>query len=105
MALGKLVGGRAAGPGDQRAHLRDVRVDDVVRFVDPPLGGEPAARRERCAPHDPGGPDVAEDAALVADPVHQARLVEQFVELRAMLLGHLGADVRDLLLHVRLLDA
>ena len=64
----------------------------------------PASRRpplERGAPHDPGGPDVAVDAALVAEPVHQPRLAQQLVELRSMLLGHLRTDLGDPLVGVR----
>ena len=56
----------------------------------PSLGGEPAPAGEHGAAHQPGGPDVAEDTALVADPVRQPRLPEQLVELRPMLFGNLA---------------
>src|SRR4051794_13165118 len=51
----------------------------------PTLGEPPAACYDRPA-HEARGPDVAEDAALVANPVGQNRLLEQLVELAAMLL-------------------
>ena len=63
--------------------------------VDAPARGQPAAGRERGAAHEPRGPDVAVDAALVAEAVVEARLAEQLVELRLVLRGHLGADFGD----------
>ena len=53
--------------------------------VDPSLGGEPAAACQRGPPHEPGGPDVAEYPALVADRIGQPGLFEQLVELGSML--------------------
>ena len=51
-------------------------------------------RREHGPAHQPRRPDVAEHAALVAEPVGQPGLAEQLVELAAMLLGDLAADAR-----------
>ena len=91
----ELVGRRPARARHQRAHLVEAGVDEVLGVVDAALGREPATGRERRAAHDPRRPDVAEDAAFVAQAVHEARLAEQLVELRAVLLGHLRADVGD----------
>ena len=66
-----------------------------------PFAGQPAAGRERRPAHEPGGPDVAEHPALVADRVGQPGLLEQLVELGAMLFGHLAAHAGDLLFDVR----
>ena len=67
----------------------------MLGIVDPTRGGEPAAAGQHGAPGDARGPDVAEDAALVADPVHQQRLGDQLVELGSVLLGDLLADLGD----------
>jgi hypothetical protein len=91
----QLVSGRRVSPGEKRAHLVEAGIDEMSGVVDPPLASESAAGRERGPPHEPGGPDVAEHATLVADRVGQPRLLEQLVELRPMLLGHLRAHVGD----------
>ena len=64
----------------------------------------PGAGGERGAPHETGRPDVAEHAALVAQPVHEAGLAEQLVELGPVLLGHLRADLGRELGHVGALE-
>ena len=101
MALGQLVGGGAARPQEELAHLVEAGVDEVLGVVDPPLGCEPATACQHCATHDPGRPDVAEEAALVADLVREPRLPEELVELLSMLLGHLVTDLGNLSVDVR----
>ena len=61
----------------------------------------PPAGRKRGTPHQARRPDVAIDAALVAQPVGEARLAEQLVELALVRRRHLGADVGDAGLDVR----
>ena len=90
VSLRQLLRRRPVAAGEQRAHLLEAGVDEVLGVLEPACGGEPAAGGQRGAAHDPGRPDVAVDAALVADLVGQPRLVEQLVELRPMLLGHLA---------------
>ena len=80
-APGELVRGRAAGAGDQRAHLVEAGVEHVLGGGDAAAAGDPPASREGGAPHEARGPDVAVDAALVAEAVGEAGLAEQFVEL------------------------
>jgi hypothetical protein len=89
------------GAGEQRLHLRQTGVDEMRRVVNPSLAGEPAARRERRPAHQSRGPDVAEDAPLVANRVGKPSLLEQLVEGGAMRLRHTPADVGDLVLDVR----
>ena len=74
----------------RRSRRRRSAPDRAMR----PFAASPAAGRERGAAHDPRGPDVAVDAALVAQPVQQPRLAEELVELVLVLRGHLGADRR-----------
>ena len=62
--------------------------------------GDPTSGRERGAAHEARRPDVAVDAALVAQPVDEARLAEELVELVAVLLRHLRADLGGELGHV-----
>ena len=78
---------------DQRAHLVEAGVDEVLGVVDPARALEAAAGRERGTAHDAGRPDVAEHAPFVAEAVHQTRFADQLVELRAVLVGYLPADV------------
>ena len=64
----------------------------------------PATRRparKGGAPHEARGPDVAVDAALVAEAVGEAGLAEQFVELVLVRRGHLGANFGDAGIDVR----
>ena len=82
-------------PRHERAHLVEAGVDEVLGVVHAALALEPATGREHGAAHDARRPDVAEDAALVAQPVHEARLAEQLVELGAVLVGDLRADAGD----------
>ena len=86
---------------DQRAHLVEAGVDEVLGVVDPALVLEAAAGRERGPAHDAGRPDVAEHAPFVAEAVHQTRFAEQLVELRAVLVGYLPADVGNARVDVR----
>ncbi len=108
-------GGGGGGPSDGGASLavRELRIGEALRRARRPTGRrrrsrastsrrsrrrrsargrersplvvDPATGGEHGTAHDARGPDVAEDAALVAQPVHQARLAEQLVELRAVL--------------------
>src|SRR5439155_12307138 len=73
-ALGQLVRGRATSAGDQRAHLVEAGVQHLVRGGDAAATRGPPASRKGGAPHEARGPDVAIDATLVAEPVHQAGL-------------------------------
>ena len=103
-AGGQLVGRGTRPVRYQRAHLVEAGIDQVHRLVDlPPLGDAAPALEHRPA-HQAGRPDVAEDAALVAQPVGQPCLAEQLVELGPMLLGHLAADVGDRRLDVGALE-
>ena len=63
--------------------------------MDPALRGKSPAARHGGPAHDPRGPDVAEDPALVADPVCQPSFFEELVELAPMLRGDLAADLGD----------
>ena len=65
-----------------------------------PLGAKPSPRGECRPAHQPRCPDVAEDLALIAYPVHRPSLAEQLFELGAALLGDLLAHLGDLLFHV-----
>ena len=67
----------------------------MLGVVDASPAPEPATGRERGSAHDARRPDVAEDAALVAEPVHQPGLLQQVVELSPVLVGNLFADVGD----------
>ncbi len=96
----QFVGRGTAGAGDQRAHLVDARVDHVHRLGDVAARRHPPTGGERGAAHEARRPDVAVDAALVAQAIHEARLAEDLVELLAVLLGHLRADLRGELRHV-----
>ena len=57
-----------------------------------PRLGDPPASGKGGAPHEARGPDVAVDAALVAEAVGEAGLAEQLVELVPVRGGDLGAD-------------
>ncbi len=69
--------------------------------VKPAGGRQPAASREHGAAHDPRGPDVAEDPALVPEPVQLPGLSEELVEPVLVLGGHLAAHLGDLRLDIR----
>ena len=58
-------------------------------------------QRDHGATHDPRCPDVAENTTLVADLVGEPGLLQELVELVPVRLGHLGADVGNLVLEVR----
>ena len=100
-ALGELVRGRATGAGDQRAHLVEAGVQHVLRGGDAAATRDPPAGRKGGAPHEARGPDVAVDATLVAEAVHEAGLAEQFVELGLVRRGDLGADFGNAGIDVR----
>ena len=77
------------------AHISSMLgVDHVHRLGDVASRGDPSTRGECGAAHETRRPDVAVDAALVAQAVQEARLAEELVELLAVLLRHLGADLR-----------
>ena len=91
----ELVGGRSARVGEERAHLLEPRIDEMLGLVDAAPRCEPTSRREYRAAHDARRPDVAEHTTLVADPVGEPRLAEQLVEFRPVLVGDLVAhDLR-----------
>ena len=101
VALRQVVGGGTIGTGHERAHLAEARVNEVLGVVDPTLGRQPATCTHHRSSHDAGRPDVAEHAALVTDPVHQPRFLEQIVELGSMLVRYLPADFGDAHFHIR----
>ncbi len=82
----------------QRAHLVDIGVNEVFGVVGPALGREPATASDHGATHDPGRPDVAENTPFIADLVGEPCLLKEIVELVPVFLGHLGANVGDLVL-------
>ena len=61
----------------------------------------PAAGREGGAPHEARGPDVAVDAALVAEAIGQAGLAEQFVKIGPVRCRNLGANLSNAGIDVR----
>ena len=97
----QLLGRRRRGALEQRAHLVDVREDDVLGIVETPTLRESPARCQRGTPHQPGRPDVSVDTALVAHRVADTGLLEQGVVLLAMLLGNVTANLGHLLIEVR----
>ena len=89
-----------AGTASRRGwHRRDARARRYALARQ-----SPAASQDRPS-HQPRRPDVAVDAALVAEPVGQPGLSEQLVELGPVLLGNLAAHVGDALIDVRDLGA
>ena len=94
-ASGQLCGRRSLAVPDEGAHLVEAGVDEVLGLIDQPRRRGPAPAGKGRPPHQPGRPDVAEDAALITQPVCQPRLAQQLVELGAVLLGHLAAHAGD----------
>jgi hypothetical protein len=91
----QLVCRRATGTRNHQTHFREVSVDEVLGTVDATRSSQSASRRQNCTSCDARCPDVAEYAALVADPVHQPRLSDQSVELSPVLFWYLLADGGD----------
>src|SRR4051794_36270914 len=102
MSFGELVRRRAIGPEDERLHLVEPGVDEVLRLMDPSPVGDSTTSREGAPAHDSGRPSVAEHTALVPDSVSGERLVQQLVEFLAMLDGNLFADLLSALLGIGL---
>jgi hypothetical protein len=97
----QLLGRRGRRSIKHRAHLVDVREDEVLRIVETPTFRESTAGCQRGAAHQPGRPDVSVDTALVAHRVPDPGLLEQCVVVLAMLLRHVAAGVGNLLVEVR----
>jgi hypothetical protein len=91
-AAGKLVRGRASGAGNKRAHLTECRLQLLFGGAEATAPHQPPTGRQRRAPHDARGPNVAVNAALVAETVSEAGLAEQFVELDLVRRRYLGAN-------------
>ena len=94
----------SAVAGDHRAHLVEAGVDDVHGLGDATARREAAAGGERGASHQPGRPDVAVDAALVAEPVREPSFAEQLVELRPVRLGDPAPNAGDQVVDVGTLE-
>ena len=77
---------------------RQSRVDEVLGGVEPAQGGEPAARSQHGAAHDAEAQMSLKTPRLVADPVGEAGLLDQLVELLAVLSGDPAADLGDAIL-------
>src|SRR6185369_4795758 len=76
-ALDEFIWRRAVSAGDQRAHLVEAGVQHMLRGGDVAATRDPSACGKSGAPHEPGGPDVAVDATLVAEAESEAGLAEQ----------------------------
>jgi hypothetical protein len=99
--VSELVGGRTARIDEQRAHLPETGIDEMLSIVDPaPVGQASAAGKGRSS-HQTRRPYIAVDAALVAETVGEPGLPEELVEFAPVLLGDLLADVGGLVPGVR----
>ena len=58
VALGQILGRRRRGSVEDRAHLVDVREDEVLGFLEPPTSRQSTAGGQRSTAHQPGRPDV-----------------------------------------------
>ena len=74
VARRELVGGRLGGAGEQRCISSNPASMMCSGSCRRPAAASRRPGAHRGAAHQPRGPDVAEDAALVAQPVHQPRL-------------------------------
>ena len=86
---------RARPRRQQRAHLVEAGVDEVLGVVDPALRGEPAAPASAARRMRPEAQMSLKTPALVADPVGQPGLLEQLVELARCSAGTFPADLGD----------
>src|SRR5262245_50318858 len=91
-AFRELVSRWAAGATHERAHLVEAGVEHLLASGDATATRDATACRKRGTPHDARGPDVAVDAALVAEAVGEAGFPEQFVEFGLMRRRDLRAD-------------
>jgi hypothetical protein len=93
--------GRATGAGNERAHLIQAGVQHLIGGGEAATTGDAPASRKGGAPHETRCPDVAVDAALVAEAVGEAGLAEQFVKLVLVRRGNQGANLGNAGIDVR----
>src|SRR5262249_2665441 len=93
---GQIICRRTRSTAHECAHLIQTGIYHLQWCNDAPATGDPPARSQSGATHDPRSPDVAIDAAFGSKPVIIAGLTEQFVELGLVCCGDFGADFSDM---------
>src|SRR5262249_43245640 len=78
---------RLRSAGEERADLVPPGLESQLGSLESAARDRASSYLEEAAAHDPGGPDVAVEAALVSYAVHEARLGEKLVEGRPVLRG------------------